>query len=125
MASKTIAASSTLRVMGPILSMLQLRAIAPCRLTLPYEGRSPVAPFRVDRDTIEPRVSVPMANGKSPAAVPEADPADDPLEPCSRSHGLFVRPPNQISPYARAPSVVFAIRTAPASSSFDTTVAVS
>ena len=49
-------------------------------------------------------------------------PAEDPLDPCSTSQGFFVFPPNQTSPHAKAPSVNFAIRTAPASSSFFTTV---
>ena len=39
---------------------LQHKTIAPLLLTVPKVGRSPVAPQRVDGDTIDPRVSVPM-----------------------------------------------------------------
>src|SRR5688572_5971311 len=109
--------------MGPSLSMLQLNAIAPCRLTRPYVGRNPVTPTRSQGETIEPYVSDPMAKAKSPAATPAAEPADEPLDPCSRFHGLRVRPPNQVSPIASSPSVVFATRTAPASSNRLMTVA--
>ena len=42
--------------------------------------------------TMEPSVSVPMENPTRPAAVDEADPADDPLDPISRFQGLFVVP---------------------------------
>ena len=37
-----------------------------------------MVPQRVEGETIEPQVSVPMANATSPAAVAEADPAEDP-----------------------------------------------
>ena len=45
---------------------------------------------------IDPRVSVPMPNTTSPPAVADPGPADDPLEPRSRFHGLFVCPRNQL-----------------------------
>ena len=82
-----------------------------------------VTPQRVDGDTRDPRVSVPIANGSPPAATAEAEPAELPLLPCSRSHGLRVVAPNQTSPQASAPTEVFATRTAPASSSLRTTSA--
>src|SRR5436305_12727824 len=72
---------------------------------------------------IEPPVSVPTAKATSPAAVAAAGPADDPLEPRSRLHGLRVRPPNQTSPYASSPVDSFATSTAPASRSRSTAVA--
>jgi hypothetical protein len=56
-----------------------------------------------------------MANAHRPAAVPAADPALDPLEPRSRFHGERQVPPNQMSPYAKAPTADFATSTAPAS----------
>ena len=67
--------------MGPSLSMLQESAIAPVLGTRPKDGRSPVQPQRVDGDEIEPSVSDPILNAKQPAAVAEAGPADDPLDP--------------------------------------------
>src|SRR5690606_2721900 len=123
MAWNTSAQSSTERQIGPILSMLQDSAIAPWRLTRPYVGRSPVAPHRVDGETMEPCVSVPILKPTSPATVAAAEPADEPLEPCSRFHGFLVCPPNHWSPIASAPTVSLATRIAPASSSRRTTVA--
>src|SRR5438270_12061437 len=98
MVSRTIAQSSTLRQIGPSLSIVQERAMAPVRGTNPKVGRSPVVPQRVDGEEIEPRVSEPMARATQPAAVAEAEPADDPLEPCLVFQGLRVIPPNHLSP---------------------------
>src|SRR5579859_2995892 len=116
MALSTKAQSSTARQIGPSLSMLHDNAIAPLRGTRPNVGRSPVHPQRVDGDEIDPSVSDPMLNATHPAAVAEAGPADDPLEPCAGFHGFRVFPPNHTSPSASAPSVSFATNTAPAAS---------
>src|SRR5580658_1541632 len=109
-----MAQSSTPRQIGPILSMLQLSAMAPLRLTRPYVGRSPTAPHSVLGETMEPSVSVPSAKPTSPADVADAEPADDPLEPRAVFHGLLVRPWNHKSPCANAPMESFAMSTAPA-----------
>ena len=122
-ASNTSAQSSAERHSGPILSMVQLSAIAPWRLTRPNVGRRPVTPLRVAGEMIEPRVSVPSAKPTSPAAVAAPEPADDPLAPCSGFQGFRVRPPNQRSPDARAPIDSLATRTAPAAVSRAYTVA--
>src|SRR5512140_340341 len=103
--------------------MLHDSAIAPVFGTRPYVGRRPVVPQTVDGDEIDPRVSLPIANPTRPAAVADAGPADEPLEPASTFHGFRVRAPYQISPWASSPSVSFATRTAPAASSRCTTVA--
>ena len=103
--------------------MLQESAIAPVLGTKPNDGRSPVHPQRVDGDEIEPSVSDPMLNATHPAAVAEAGPAEEPLDPWFVFQGFRVTPPNHTSPSASAPSVNFATRTAPASSSRFTTVA--
>src|SRR5690606_3544820 len=113
-----MALSSALRHIGPTLSRLQQRVIAPERLTVPKVGRRPVAPHLVEGETIEPRVSVPIAKGRSPATVAAADPAEEPLEPCFRFQGFFVSPPNHLLLYASEPSESFAHNTAPASFSF-------
>src|SRR5579885_2641816 len=118
-----MAQSSTARQIGPSLSIVQLSAIAPVRGTRPNVGLSPVVPQRVEGDEMDPSVSEPMAKATHPAAVAEADPADDPLDPCFGFHGLRVRPPNHLSPMASAPSVVLATSTAPAASRRFTTVA--
>ena len=61
--------------------MVQLSAIAPVRGTKPKVGRRPVTPQRVEGEEMEPRVSEPMAKATQPAAVADAGPADEPLEP--------------------------------------------
>src|SRR6266567_205346 len=84
--------------------MLQERAIAPVRGTSPKEGRRPVHPHRVDGEEIEPSVSEPMLKATHPAAVAEAGPADEPLDPCLVFQGLRVTPPNHTSPCATVAS---------------------
>ena len=64
-----------------------------------------------------------MANGNKPADTLEAEPADEPLEPVAGFQGFRVMPPYHTSPIAKAPSVILAHSTAPASSSFLITVA--
>src|SRR5581483_1038957 len=123
MARMTMAQSSTDRHIGPRWSMLQVSAMPPLRGTRPKVGRRPVVPQREEGDEIEPRVSEPIPNAMQPAAVAEADPADEPLDPSAGFHGLRVLPPNHTSPLARAPSVVLPSNTAPAASSRCTTVA--
>lgn len=111
--------------MGPILSIDHESAMAPKRLTRPKVGRRPVAPHRVQGETMLPQVSVPMAKATRPAAVAAAGPADEPLEPWAVFQGLRVVASNQTSPQARAPTESLATRTAPASSRRVMTVAFS
>src|SRR5260221_303749 len=80
-ARTTRRASAADRGIGPALSSDQQRAMAPSSGTAPNVGRSPVVPQRIDGDTIEPRVSVPIANGTHPAATAEHGPALEPLDP--------------------------------------------
>src|ERR1700723_258126 len=123
MADNTKAQSSTARQIGPILSIVQLSAIAPVFGTNPNVGRNPVHPQRVEGEEIDPNVSVPNANPTHPAATELALPAEDPLDPWRLFHGFRVRAPNHKSPCASAPIDSFAIRIAPASSRRVTTVA--
>src|SRR6478609_10579484 len=118
-----MAVSSTARQMGPSLSMVQESAMAPVRGTRPKVGRKPVVPQRVDGDEMDPSVSEPMAKATQPAAVAEAEPAEEPLDPCLVFQGLRVMPPNHLSPWASAPRVSLATSTAPAASRRLTTVA--
>src|SRR4051812_3316573 len=113
-AATTNAASSTDRQIGPILSRDQQRDIAPARDTRPNVGRRPTVPHRAQGATIEPNVSVPSANPAKPAAVAAAEPALDPRDPSSVFQGLRVWRPYQMSPNARAPTLVFPSRTPPA-----------
>src|SRR5262245_48891614 len=109
--------------MGPSRSCVHDNAITPYRLTRPNVGRRPARPQRAEGLRIDPPVSVPMPNATQPAAVADAGPADDPLEPNFRFHGLFVQPLNHESPLASSPVATFAISTAPASRSISTTLA--
>src|SRR2546429_9988213 len=99
--------------MGPNLSILQESAIAPVLGTRPNDGRNPVHPQRVDGDEIEPSVSDPMLNATHPAAVAEAGPAGEPLDPWCMFQGFRVPPPTHTSPTARAPRANFPPSTAP------------
>src|SRR5216683_4505080 len=110
MADSTSAQSSTARQIGPILSIVQLNAIAPVFGTKPNVGRSPVHPHRVEGEEIDPSVSVPSANPTHPADTALALPAEDPLDPCRLFHGFRVRAPNHRSPCARAPIDNLAIK---------------
>src|SRR5204862_4766646 len=123
MASNTSAQSSAHRQIGPSLSVVHDSAIAPLRGTRPNVGRKPETPHVRAGDVIDPFVSEPMLKPTHPAAVAEAGPADDPLDPVSGFHGLRVRSAYHRSPCASAPSVNFATRIAPASSRRFTTVA--
>src|SRR5258708_37184946 len=96
--------SSTDRQMGPILSIVQQRLIAPKRDTRPKVGRKPVTPQTRLGDKIEPSVSVPIEKPTSPAAVAAADPAEEPGGVFSGFPGFFVMPPNQSPPCATAPT---------------------
>src|SRR5262245_41959533 len=126
MAPKTTAQSSTERQRGPILSMLHDSVMQPARLTRPKVGRRPLVPQTRDGETMLPCVSLPSEKPTSPAAVAQAEPADEPDEPVLGFHGLFVmRSPYHRSPQASAPSDSFATSTAPASSSRRATVAFS
>ena len=72
---------------------------------------------------MEPSVSVPSEKPTSPAAVADAEPAEEPLEVRSVFHGVFVIPLNHSPPCASAPIDSLAISTAPALRSRSTTVA--
>src|SRR6266567_2675162 len=110
MALNTSAQSSALRQIGPSLSVVQETAIAPVRGTRPNVGLNPATPHVRDGDVIEPLVSDPMLKPTHPAAVADAGPADEPLDPVSAFQGFRVRSANQRSPCASAPSVSLATR---------------
>ena len=78
MAFSMMAVSSTVRHMGPILSMVQLRGMTPARLTLPLEGRMPDMPFQEAGNRMEPPVSEPRAPKQRPAETPTPDPLLEP-----------------------------------------------
>ena len=81
-----------MRHMGPILSIEYASAIAPPRPTRPKVGRNPETPQNADGQTIEPHVSVPMANAASPAATIAPEPLDDPQVQQFMFQGFFAAP---------------------------------
>jgi hypothetical protein len=83
-----IAASSTVAVIGPQWSSVQLSGITPCRLTLPYVGLNPTTLQNIAGARIDPRVHVAIDPMHKPADTATADPLLDPPAPCSRFHGL-------------------------------------
>src|SRR5918911_1234063 len=128
-ASSTRPQSSAVRHIGPSLSIVHDSAIAPCRLTRPYVGRSPLTAHAVDGNTIEPHVSLPIANGTSAAPTAAPGPLDEPPDQYSRFHGVRPGPVNDASawlyPIPPASSTIesLATSTAPAALSRSTTVA--
>ena len=66
MAESSIAASFTLRAIGPAVSCDTLIGMMCVRLTRPTVGFSPTAPLTLAGQVIEPSVSVPIAAGASP-----------------------------------------------------------
>jgi hypothetical protein len=84
--------SSAARAMGPSLSIVQERAIAPWRESRPKVGRIPVMPQKAEGQMIEPQVSEPSANPRSPAPTAEPEPEDDPQLQRLVSQGLRVAP---------------------------------
>ena len=88
MTSCRSAASSTVRVTGPIWSSDEASAMEPYRLTAPYVGLTPTVPVTCAGWRIEPPVSLPSASGASKAATDAAEPPPEPPGMRSRSHGL-------------------------------------
>src|SRR2546429_9974078 len=88
-----MAASATLRAMGPAVSWLWAIGMTPDRLTRPSVGLIPTMPQHVDGETIEPSVSVPIATAQRLAATATPEPELDPDGGRSRAYGLRPCPP--------------------------------
>src|SRR5262249_44059317 len=89
-APKRIAASSTVFVIGPIWSRLEVSAMRPDRETEPYVVLSPTTPQNAAGCLIEPPVSEPSAAVAMFAATAAAEPPDDPPATRARSCGFLV-----------------------------------
>ena len=76
-----MAASRTVRHMGPALSCVWEMGMMPLRLTNPTVGLMPTVPLAEEGQTMEPSVSVPMEMAQRFAETPAPEPE---LEP----HGL-------------------------------------
>ena len=74
----SIAASVTVRVIGPSVSWLTDSGMTPARLTSPMVGLIPTRPLRLAGETIDPSVSLPIAAAHRLAAVATAEPLLEP-----------------------------------------------
>src|SRR5690625_2401850 len=131
MAPSTMAASVTLRAIGPAVSWLWLIGTMPARLTRPTVGLMPTTPLAAAGQMIEPLVSVPIATVVKPAATAAAEPELEPHALRSSTYGLRVSPPRPLQPLlasderklAHSLKLVLPRITAPAWRSFAATVA--
>src|SRR5438046_2686253 len=85
-----IAASRTVRAIGPAVSWLCAIGTMPLRLTRPSVGLMPTRPLVVDGDTIDPSVSVPTAAAARLAAIAAPDPELEPDGLRSSAYGCLV-----------------------------------
>src|SRR5208337_3610890 len=128
-APSRIAASVTVRAIGPAVSWLWAIGIIPARLTRPTVGLMPTMPLTPDGQTIEPSVSVPMAKAQKFAETAAPDPELEPHGLRSSAYGLRVSPPRPLQPLvecddrmlAHSLKLVLPRITAPASRSIFTT----
>src|ERR1700752_2394652 len=127
-AVRRIAASLTVRAIGPAVSWLCAIGIIPARLIRPIVGLMPTSEFADDGQTIEPSVSVPIAAAQRFAATAAPDPELEPQGLRSTAYGFFVCPPRPLQPLddfverklAHSLRLVLPRMTAPALRSFST-----
>jgi len=104
-ALRTIAVSSTARQIGPSLSMVQERAMAPVRGNEP-KSRTQAGCFRIELMGKKSNPAFPsrwqMLRSRQPLLKPAR--ADDPLDPCLVFQGFRVMPPNHLSPVPVLPA---------------------
>ena len=115
MVPKVMAASDTVREMGPIVSMDHVPRMRPYRLTRPQLGLRPTRPLQLAGPLMEPPVSSPreVAQRKAPAAA--AEPLLDPPVYMSRFQGLRALPNRWSEPVmANSDMLVLPRRIAPA-----------
>src|SRR5262249_7575661 len=131
MSPKRIAASVTVRAIGPAVSWLCASGIIPERLTKPSVGLIPTIPFAVDGQTMEPSVSVPIAAAHKFAETATPEPELEPQGLRVRLYGLRTKPPRPLHPlvewvdlkFAHSLRFVLPRITAPASLNFCATKA--
>src|ERR1051325_9814882 len=93
-----MAASLTVRAIGPAVSWLCEIGMMPARLISPTVGLIPTSEFADEGQTTEPSVSVPIAAAHRLAATPAPDPELDPHGLRSSTYGLRVCPPRPLQP---------------------------
>src|ERR1700750_3282630 len=97
-ALRSMAASLTVRAIGPAVSWLCEIGMIPARLTRPTVGLIPTKEFPDDGHTTEPSVSVPIAAAHRFAARAAPDPELEPHGLRSRTYGFLVCPPRPLQP---------------------------
>src|SRR5580704_19095248 len=126
-----MAASRTVRHIGPAPSWLCEMGMMPVRLTKPTVGLIPTRPLLDDGHTIDPFVSVPMAATHRLAETAAPEPELEPQGLRSNAYGFLVCPPRPLQPLvewsdrilAHSLKFVFPKMMAPASRSFCATAA--
>ena len=88
-----MAQSSTVRVMGPTVSIDQQAGRTPYLLTKPQVGLNPTSPLQAAGIRMEPPVSSPKEAAHRNAAVAAAEPLDEMPGFLVRSQGLWGVPP--------------------------------
>src|SRR4029079_18989250 len=125
-----IAASGTVRAIGPAWSSEEANATMPQREHRPYVGLMPTVAVNAAGWRIDPPVSVAVAPMHSIAAPADAEPPEEPpgtkfvLAP-SRRHGLATGPKHEVSfeePIANSSLLSLPSRTAPSRQSCEVTV---
>src|SRR5579872_7308375 len=92
------AASSTLRAIGPIVSIEYADGTTPRVLTRPYVVLNPTTPQNAPGMRTEPPSSLPTEPKQSPADTAAAEPADDPPVILSGFQGLCAGPKQPVVP---------------------------
>ena len=93
-----IAASVTVRAIGPAVSWLWAIGTIPAWATSPTVGLRPTIALLPAGQTIEPSVSVPTAIAHRFAAAATAEPELEPHGSSARPYGLRVKPPRALQP---------------------------
>src|SRR5258706_10781082 len=95
-----MAASITVRVIGPAVSCVCEIGMIPERLHSPTVGLIPTMPLMEAGHATDPLVSVPIATAHRFAAAATPDPELDPHGLRSSTYGFFVWPPRLLQPLA-------------------------
>jgi hypothetical protein len=97
-AASMVAASATVRVIGPAVSWLDEIGMTPSRLTSPTVGLSPTRPATEAGQMMLPSVSVPTPTTARFAAIAVPVPELEPQGLRSSTYGFFVWPPRPLHP---------------------------
>src|ERR1041384_6258400 len=93
-----MAASRTVRAIGPAGSWLCEMGMMPERLISASVGLIPTIPFALDGHTTEPSVSLPTATAQKLAETAAPEPELEPQGFRSRTYGFRVCPPRALHP---------------------------